>query len=64
MSYWYNVVTGKVETDETRSRGEQVMGPYETEQEARNALETARARNEKWDEQDDEWEHRNEVPGT
>ena len=38
MSFWYNVDTGQVETDENRSRGEQVLGPYATEEEARGAL--------------------------
>lgn len=55
MKYWYNVDTGEIQTDETKSRGELVLGPYETEAEARNALATARARTEQWDEQDREW---------
>ncbi|HET6667099.1 MAG TPA: methionine aminopeptidase [Intrasporangium sp.] len=63
MSFWYNVRTGQVETDANRSIGERVMGPYDTEEEARHALETARARTEKWDEEDREWEQRNAAPG-
>ena len=63
MSFWYNVRTGQVETDANRSIGEHVMGPYDTEEEARHALETARARTEKWDEEDEEWEQRNAAPG-
>lgn len=63
MSFWYNVRTGEVETDENRSRADEVMGPYETEDEARQALETARARTEKWDEEDREWEQKNAAPG-
>ena len=63
MSFWYNVTTGQIETDENRSRGAMVMGPYATEREAREALETARKNNERWDEADEEWEHRNEAPG-
>jgi hypothetical protein len=55
VSYWYNVDTGKVETDENRSRGELVLGPYATEEEARRAIETANARTEKWDEEDRAW---------
>ena len=55
MSYWYNVDTGKVETDENRSRSELVLGPYATEEEARRAVETARARTDKWDEEDRAW---------
>lgn len=63
MSFWYNVDTGQVETDENRSRGAKIMGPYTTEAEARTALEKARARTEKWDEEDREWQHRGEAPG-
>ena len=40
MSFWYNVDTGQVETM-TPQRGEQVLGPYATEAEARAALDTA-----------------------
>jgi hypothetical protein len=63
MSFWYNVTTGQIETDENRSRGATVMGPYATEQEARDALETARRNTERWDEEDREWQHKNEAPG-
>lgn len=56
MQYWYNIRTGKVETDQTRSPNDEVMGPYDTEDEAANALAAARARTEKWDEEDREWE--------
>jgi hypothetical protein len=55
VSFWYNVDTGQVETDENRSRGEQVLGPYATEDEARRALDTAHARSEKWDSEDRAW---------
>lgn len=56
MQYWFNVSTGQVETDETRSRGADVMGPYPSEAEAAKALHTARAKTEAWDEQDREWD--------
>jgi hypothetical protein len=59
MPYWYNVASGQVETDETRSKGEDVMGPYETEAEAARALDTARERTERWDEEDRKWEEGN-----
>ena len=55
MSFWYNVDTGQVETDENRSRGEQVLGPYATEDEARRALDTAHAKTDKWDAEDRAW---------
>ncbi|WP_347350568.1 SPOR domain-containing protein [Intrasporangium sp.] len=63
MKYWYNVATGEVQTDKTRSRGEVVLGPYDTEAEARKALEQARARTEAWDEQDREWNAKGASPG-
>jgi hypothetical protein len=55
VSFWYNVDTGKVETDDTRSRGEQVLGPYASEAEARAALDTAHKRTEQWDAEDRAW---------
>jgi hypothetical protein len=56
MEYWFNLRTGQVETDATRSRDPEVLGPYASVEEARAALETARARTERWDEEDREWE--------
>jgi hypothetical protein len=56
VAYWYNVSTGKVETEEDRGRGEDLMGPYATEAEASRALETAREKTERWDEQDKAWD--------
>ena len=41
MSFWFNVSTGQVEDDENKSRGEEVMGPYATREEASRALEQA-----------------------
>ena len=55
MSYWYNVTSGQVEDDSNRSPGAQVMGPYETSAEAAKALDTARERTQKWDDEDREW---------
>ena len=56
MAYWYNVDSGQVETDATRSRNATVMGPYDTEEAAQHALESARERTEEWDEQDRAWD--------
>lgn len=50
MAYWFNTRTNSVETDENRGRDEEVMGPYETEDAARNAYGSAHARTEAWDE--------------
>jgi hypothetical protein len=56
VAYWYNVDTGKVETDETKGRGDELMGPYDTEDEASRALEIARQKTERWDEEDRAWD--------
>ncbi len=56
MSFWFNISTGQVETDDNRGRDEDVMGPYGTHEEAARALQTARERTEKWDAEDRAWE--------
>ena len=56
MAYWFNVSTGSVESDENKSPSADLMGPYDTEAEAANALQTARERTEKWDAEDRAWE--------
>ena len=58
MSYWYNTATGQVETDDDRGQAQDVMGPYDTEEEAAHALQSARERTEKWDAEDREWNAR------
>lgn len=63
MSFWYNVDTGLVETDETRSRGAEILGPYPTEEAAQRALQTAREKTERWDEEDRDWKQRNVASG-
>ena len=55
MKYWYNVKTGKVEDDDNKSPGENLMGPYDSSDEAAKALETAQAKTEAWDEEDRRW---------
>ncbi|WP_462417715.1 methionine aminopeptidase [Kytococcus sp. Marseille-QA3725] len=53
MKFYYNIVTGQVEeNDDSRSRNADVMGPYDSREEAEQALATARERTEKWDAQD------------
>ena len=56
MPYWFNVDSGQVETDATRSRDANVLGPYDTEEAASNALSHARENTEKWDAEDREWD--------
>lgn len=58
MEYWYNVRTGQVEDDDNRSPGEDVLGPYPTEDDAARALDTAREKTEKWDAEDRAWDER------
>lgn len=55
MAYWYNIATKQVETDASRSSSDDVMGPYDTEDEARNAIATAAQNTEQWDSEDREW---------
>lgn len=53
--FWFNVKTGKVERG-PESSWENRMGPYDTEVEAREALERAAQRNRQWDDEDGNWE--------
>ena len=39
------------------------MGPYDSEEAAAAALETARANTERWDEEDREWDERGSTSG-
>ena len=56
MAYWYNVSSGQVESDDNKSLSDDLMGPYNSQEEAANALQTARERTEKWDAEDKAWE--------
>lgn len=61
MQYWFNVETHQVEShdDPKRARSAQLMGPYETQADAEQALAKAAERTAQWDEQsrkDDGWE--------
>ena len=47
--YWYNVQTHTVEVD-AQSDWRQLIGPYETREEAERALEKVQQRNAAWDE--------------
>mgnify|MGYP003584714466 CR=1 FL=1 len=51
QQWYYELLTGQV----TQNPGQNRMGPYPTEDEARNALEIAAKRNEEWQMEDDEW---------
>lgn len=54
VKYYFNTRTRMVERGR-HSAWEHLMGPYDTEEEARHALEKAQERVEKWDEDDAEW---------
>lgn len=56
MPWWFNVDTGQVESEATRSRDANVLGPYDSEEAASRALETARANTERWDAEDRAWD--------
>ena len=52
--YWYNTETGEVEEGH-RSSWTNLMGPYSTRAEAERALASAKARNESWEQDDEDW---------
>lgn len=52
--YWYNTKTQQVEKGR-QSSWENRMGPYDTEGEARAALDTAAERSAQWDDEDADW---------
>jgi hypothetical protein len=56
MAYWFNVTTGAVEDDVSKSPGDRLMGPYQTHAEAEQALAHAKENTERWDAADKEWE--------
>lgn len=55
--YWYNLYTKQVE-EGPKDDYRKLMGPYATREEAAAALQTAAARNERWEDEDDRWEQR------
>ena len=64
MVYWYNVDRGEVQSDAERGQNANVLGPYETAEDASRALETAREKTERWDEEDREWEEKGTTRAT
>jgi hypothetical protein len=55
--YWYNTQTGEVEEGH-RSSWTHLMGPYSTRAQAQQALASAKARNESWEKEDEEWRNK------
>ncbi len=58
MTYWYNVDSGKVEDDAHKSAADHLMGPYDTQDAAANALASAREKTQQWDEDERDWNNR------
>lgn len=58
MQYWFTVTTGEVVSDEDKGPAEDLMGPYDSAEEASRAMEIARERTQAWDAEDREWENR------
>jgi hypothetical protein len=52
--WWYSLRHMRVEQGAGDPNSER-LGPFDTEAEAANALETARKRNEEWDANENEW---------
>ena len=53
--YWFNTKSGQVEKG-PQSSWENRMGPYDTEAEARSALDTAASKSAQWEREDAKWE--------
>ena len=56
MPFWFNIQTQQVESDENRGADADVLGPYDTMEEAGNALQHARENTDKWDAEDRAWD--------
>lgn len=61
--FWYNLRTGHVETDDDKGQGKDLMGPYATQAEAENALQGARERTQRWDDEDRRWREGDDEDG-
>ena len=54
-SWYWDLQKGRAVTADERGPGDDVLGPYPSREAAENWRSTVEARNENWDEQDDEW---------
>lgn len=54
QQFWFNTYTHEVEQG-AQSDYRKLLGPYATREEASNALNIAKERNEKWDDDDARW---------
>ena len=55
MSFWYNVSTRQVETDDNRSAAGDLLGPFSTRAEAEGAIESAHRRAKSAEDADAAW---------
>lgn len=53
-SFWYDLNSKSVITDDNDTKATDRLGPYATREEAENALDRVDERNKAWDD-DDEW---------
>ena len=56
MAFWFNVSTGQVEDDANKSPQDRLMGPYDTQGEAEQALSHAKDNTDRWDADDKTWD--------
>ncbi|MGB3827734.1 MAG: methionine aminopeptidase [Ornithinimicrobium sp.] len=65
MQYWFNVDSKAVEShdDPDRARSANLLGPYDTEDEAEAALEKAAKRTEEWEAEDKAWDNGDAAEG-
>ena len=56
MAFWFNVSTGQVEDDANKSPQDRLMGPYDTQGEAEQALSHAKDNTDRWDADDKAWD--------
>ena len=56
-AFYYNITTGEVEP-EGQSKAKELLGPFPTREEAANALEIIRQREERKNAEDREWRDR------
>ncbi|MEP7017272.1 MAG: methionine aminopeptidase [Actinomycetota bacterium] len=58
MAFWFNVSTGQVEDDANKSPQDRLMGPFDSQAAAEQALAHAKENTERWDAEDKAWEDR------
>jgi len=56
MGFWFNVTTGQVEDDANKSPQDRLLGPFDTQVEAEQALSHAKENTERWDAEDKAWD--------